>query len=252
VKHGAALARVPIREYLRALLDAGLGSLPGTSAEVLDDKVRHLISPKRLRTAEWVQVVRTAHEVGLPTTATLMFGHLETDLERMRHLDLLRTLQQETRGFTEFVPLSFVPVEAPMSRLLPGVRPGPSRDDVVRLFAIARLMLGKTFANIQASWVKEGAFGASSLLEAGANDLGGTLMNESISSAAGAVHGEFQTPAALRRMAREKGRKPAERDTLYRVRRRFPCAEGPGEERGEALSQVTNPAEVFRLRGPTV
>jgi FO synthase subunit 2 len=235
VKYGAALAQTPVREYLRELMDAGLGSLPGTSAEVLDDNVRHLISPDRMSTCEWVHVIRTAHELGLRTTATIMFGHIESDLDRVRHLDLLRSLQRETGGFTELVPLSFVHVEAPLFRTLPGVRPGPSHDDVVRLFAIARLMLGSTFRNIQASWVKQGVVGAAELLDAGANDLGGTLINESISTAAGAGHGQIQTPATLRTMARERDRAPAERDTLYRIRRRFSKVKDCGEDRGEPV-----------------
>ena len=138
VKYGAGLAGMPIRAYLEELKDAGLGTLPGTSAEVLDDAVRDRIAPGRITTQEWCDLIRTAHAVGLPTTSTLMFGHLETDEERMRHLALLRSLQQETGGFTEFVPLSFVHHEAPMylKGLLPGVRPGPTGDDVTRLVSI--------------------------------------------------------------------------------------------------------------------
>jgi FO synthase subunit 2 len=223
VKYGASLSGMSIRAYLEALKDAGLGTLPGTSAEVLDDTVRDRIAPGRITTAEWCDVIRTAHSIGLYTTSTLMFGHVETDLERMRHLALLRSLQKETGGFTELVPLSFVHHEAPMYRkgLLPGVRPGPTGDDVTRLFAIARLMLGATFRNLQASWVKEGLPKARALLSSGANDLGGTLMNESISTSAGAGHGQLQTPASLRRAIRAEGRLPAERDTRYRILRRF-------------------------------
>jgi FO synthase subunit 2 len=223
VKYGAGLAGMPIRAYLEELKDAGLGSLPGTSAEILDDAVRARIAPGRISTAEWCDVIRTAHTIGLPTTSTLMFGHLETDAERMRHLALLRAIQQETGGFTEFVPLSFVHHEAPMylKGLLPGVRPGPTGDDVTRLFAIARLMLGRTFRNIQTSWVKEGMSKARELLSSGANDLGGTLMNESISTAAGAGHGQLQTPASLRHAIRAEGRVPVQRDTRYRILRRF-------------------------------
>jgi FO synthase subunit 2 len=227
VKYGAGLAGMSIRAYLEELKDAGLGSLPGTSAEILDDAVRARIAPGRISTAEWCEVIRTAHALGLPTTSTLMFGHLETSAERMGHLGLLRSLQKETGGFTEFVPLSFVHHEAPMylKGLLPDVRPGPTGDDVTRLFAIARLMLGKTFKNLQASWVKEGIAKARELLSCGANDLGGTLMNESISTAAGAGHGQLQTPGSLRRAIRAEGRVPVQRDTRYRVLRRF----GPDE-----------------------
>ncbi len=233
VKYGASLAGVPIRAYLEELVDAGLGSLPGTSAEVLDDAVRARIAPGRISTVEWIDVIRTAHSLGLPTTSTLMFGHLETDLERMRHLDLLRSIQKDTGGFTEFVPLSFVHREAPMylKGLLPDVRPGPTGDDVTRLFAIARLMLGATFRNLQTSWVKEGMDRARALLSSGANDLGGTLMNESISTAAGAGHGQLQSPRSLRRAIREAGRVPVQRDTKYGILRRFAAsAEEAGEE----------------------
>jgi 7,8-didemethyl-8-hydroxy-5-deazariboflavin synthase CofH subunit len=226
VKYGAGLTGMTIRAYLEELKDAGLGSLPGTSAEVLDDAVRDKIAKGRITTAEWCDLIRTAHAIGLPTTSTLMFGHLETDAERMEHMALLRTIQKETGGFTEFVPLSFVHHEAPMylKGLMPGMRPGPTGDDVTRLFAIARLMLGQTFKNLQASWVKEGLPKARELLSGGANDLGGTLINESISTAAGAGHGQLQSPRSLREAIRGVdggGRTPAQRDTRYRTLRSF-------------------------------
>jgi FO synthase subunit 2 len=156
-----------------------------------------------------------------------MFGHVETDVQRMRHLSLLRSLQKETGGFTEIVPLSFVHHEAPMyyKGLIPGLRPGPTGEDVTRLYALARLVLGATFRNIQASWVKEGLPKACEMLSCGANDLGGTLMNESISTAAGAGHGQLQTPRSLRRAIRAAGHLPAQRDTRYRILRSF----GPDE-----------------------
>ena len=238
VKYGAGLAGVSIRAYLEELKDAGLGSLPGTSAEVLDDAVRARIAPTRITTAEWIDVVRTAHAVGLPTTSTLMYGHVETDAERMRHLDLLRSIQKETGGFTEFVPLSFGHDESPMflKGLVPGCRPGPTESDVIRLFAIARLMLGATFRNVQVSWVKEGVERAELLLACGGNDLGGTLMNESISTSAGSAHGQLMTPSALRRVIRSAGRTPAERDTRYNLRRTF--AGNDSDEPREALDEI--------------
>ncbi len=232
VKYAAAQGGGSIRRVLEELKEAGLGSLPGTSAEVLDDRVRARIAPGRITTAEWVEVVTTAHAIGLPTTSTLMYGHVETDLERMQHLALLRSIQRETGGFTEFVPLSFVHEEAPMTlrRQLPELRPGPSGDDVVRLYAIARLMLGSSIRNLQVSWVKDGMRQAQWLLGCGANDLGGTLINESISTSAGASHGQLQTPAALRRAIRDAGRVPFERSTRYAVLREH----GPDADREEA------------------
>jgi FO synthase subunit 2 len=245
VKYGAGLAKVSFRDYLEELKDAGLGSLPGTSAEVLDDEVRARIAPTRITTAEWIDVVKTAHAVGLPTTSTIMHGHLETDLHRARHMDLLRSIQKETGGFTEFVPLSFVHLESPMflKGLLPGVRPGPTGNDVIRLFAVARLMLGATFRNVQASWVKEGIRQAQWLLACGANDLGGTLMNESISTSAGSSHGQVMTPAALRRAIRDAGRRPVQRNTRYGALRTF-GADASADER-EPLDGVRDAEERF-------
>ncbi len=221
VRYGAHLCRVSVRDYLAELKDAGLDTLPGTSAEILDDAVRETISPGRIATAEWIEVIRSAHALGLRTTATIMFGHVETDAERVRHLDTLRRLQEETGGFTEIVPLSFVHEEAPMHvrSLVPGLRPGPTPVEVARLFAITRLMLGPSFRNVQVSWVKQGLALAQELLDWGVNDLGGTLMNESISTAAGAGHGQFVSPARLRAVARAAGRPSAERTTVYRIRR---------------------------------
>jgi len=245
IKYAAELRRVPIRELLVELRDAGLGSLPGTSAEVLDDELRRRIAPGRITTAEWIDVVTTAHRIGLPTTSTLMYGHVESDVQRMRHLDLLRSIQRETSGFTEFVPLSFVHHEAPMhvKHYLPDLRPGPTGDEVARLYAIARLVLGASVRNIQVSWVKEGIKMAQWLLSCGANDLGGTLINESISTSAGAAHGQFQSPADLRRAVRAAGRIPVQRDTRYRAIRVFPETPAPDEE--TALDRITDPDATF-------
>ncbi len=223
VKFGAALAQLSVREYLIALKEAGLGSLPGTSAEILDDRLRKTIAPTRITTREWMTVIGRAHELGIPTTSTMMFGHVETAEHRMRHLDLLRSMQRETGGFTEFVPLSFVHEDAPLFARseVAGVRPGPSGNDVIRLYAISRLMLGPSMTNIQASWVKEGLRQAQWLLSCGVNDLGGTLMNESISTSAGAKHGQLMTPATLRTVIRDADRVPVQRDTAYRTVHEF-------------------------------
>jgi FO synthase subunit 2 len=174
-----------------------------------------------------------------------MYGHVETDVERMRHLDLLRSIQRDTGGFTEFVPLSFVHEEAPMTlrQQLPELRPGPTGDDVIRLYAISRLMLGTTIRNLQVSWVKDGMRQAQWLLSCGANDFGGTLINESISTSAGASYGQLQTPSALRRAIRDAGRIPVERSTRYDVLRTFPREPGPDEH--DRLDGVDDPEAVF-------
>lgn len=245
IKYAANESKMPIRELLLQLKDAGLGSLPGTSAEVLDERVRARIAPGRISTQEWIEVVTTAHAIGLPTTSTLMYGHVETDVERMRHLELLRSIQRETRGFTEFVPLSFVHEEAPMTlrHQLPELRRGPTGNEVIRLYAIARLMLGRAIPNLQVSWVKEGIRNAQWLLSCGANDFGGTLINESISTSAGASHGQFQSPAGLRRAIRDAGRAPVERNTKYEVLRRYALEPEPGEE--TELDSIDDPDARF-------
>ena len=217
ILYGATLSGRTIEEYLRALKDVGLGSLPGTSAEILDDRVRELISPGRISTRDWIQVISTAHRLGIPTTSTIMYGHVETALDRARHLELIRSIQKETGGFTEFVPLSFIAAEAPMVRnsLVPGVRKSVTREDVLRMYAVSRLMLDPWIVNIQATWVKQGARLAQACLGAGANDFGGTLMNESISTSAGAPHGQFLHPAEIRFWIRGAGRIPVQRSTAY-------------------------------------
>ncbi len=246
IKYGAALSRRPVREFLAELKAAGLGSLPGTSAEILDDRIRERVAPGRITTKQWIEVITTAHELGIPTTSTMMFGHVESARDRVNHLALLRELQKRTGGFTEFVPLSFVHAEAPL--FLQGeagdVAAGPTGDDIVRLYATARLMLGATFRNIQASWVKEGLRTAQSLLSSGVNDLGGTLMNESISTAAGAQHGQLVTPRTLRRLIRDSGRIPAERSTRYQLLRTFDAARGAVDE-PEPLDAVLDSRTVF-------
>ncbi|MEM9454102.1 MAG: 5-amino-6-(D-ribitylamino)uracil--L-tyrosine 4-hydroxyphenyl transferase CofH [Myxococcota bacterium] len=245
VKYGASLCRVPIREFLLELKDAGLRTMPGTSAEILDDRIRARISPGRITTRQWIEVVTTAHSLGISTSSTMMFGHVETAEDRARHMALLRSIQKDTGGFTEFVPLSFVHEEAPLflgSRA--GVAPGPSGGDVIRLHAIARLMLGATVKNLQVSWVKEGLRATEWLLFCGVNDLGGTLMNESISTAAGAQHGQMATPAAFRRTIRSAGRTPAQRTTSYEIVREYP-RELEGSEPPEPLDQVDDPDATF-------
>ena len=223
ILYGATLSGRAIADYLAALKEVGLGSLPGTSAEILDDRVRDLISPGRISTRDWTTVIRAAHQLGIPTTSTIMFGHVETPLDQARHLDLLRSIQKETGGFTEFVPLSLIAAEAPMARkgLVPGLRPIVPHEEVLRMYAVARLMLDPWIPNIQAAWVKQGPELAQACLAAGANDFGGTLMNESISTSAGASHGQFLHPAEMRRWIRDAGRIPFQRSTTYATLRTF-------------------------------
>src|SRR5215471_8104642 len=217
ILYGATRSGATVRDYLSSLKSAGLGSIPGTSAEILDQEIRDLISPGRISVKQWIDVIKTAHSLGIPTTSTIMYGHLETPMHWVKHMNLLRDIQHETRGFTEFVPLSMVHQEAPMyhHRLAPNLRPGPSGNEVVKMHAVARLMLGTTIKNIQSSWVKEGPKLAQYLLSAGANDVGGTLMNESISTSAGAQYGQLLQPAELRRLIRDAGRTAAQRNTKY-------------------------------------
>jgi len=232
ILYGSVRSGLSIREYLLELKAAGIGTLPGTSAEILDDEIRDTISKGRISTREWIEVITTAHSLGIRTTSTIMYGHIESPAHWVRHMDLLRSIQRETGGFTEFVPLSFIHQEAPMWRrgLVPGVRPGATGDEVVKMHALARLMLGATFKNIQSSWVKEGPKLAQYLLACGANDLGGTLINESISTSAGAPHGQLVPPAELRRMIRAAGRIPAQRSTTYEILKLY----ADGEEEAES------------------
>ncbi len=215
VTQGAATLGLSLRDFLTQLKDAGLGTLPGTAAEILDDEVRAVICPDKVNTQQWLDVVRTAHELGLRTTSTIMYGHVERPISWARHLLRLRDLQAETGGITEFVPLPFVHMEAPMY-LRGQARKGPTLREAVLMHAVARLALHPLITNIQTSWVKMGPDGAALCLNAGANDLGGTLMNESISRAAGTQHGQEFPPESMEGLIRSIGRVPLQRDTLYR------------------------------------
>jgi FO synthase len=214
VSHGASTLGLPLSTYLEKLRDAGLSTLPGTAAEILDDEIRDIICPDKLRTHEWLEVLGTAHEVGLRTTATIMFGHVEQPVHWARHLLRLRTLQARTGGITEFVPLGYVHMEAPLWRK-GRTRSGPSFREAVLMHAVPRLVLHPLIKNIQTSWVKMGSQGAAVCLNAGANDLGGTLMNESITRAAGGVHGQLLDATSLQALARGIGRSTRQRTTLY-------------------------------------
>ena len=256
ILYGTTLSNWSIEDYLKALKDVGLGSMPGTSAEILDDRVREIISPGRISTRDWIAVIRTAHKLGIPTTSTIMYGHIETALDRARHLELLRTIQKETGGITEFVPLSFIATEAPMVKksLVPGVRTNVTREDVLRMYGVARLMLDPWIPNIQATWVKQGPQLAQECLQAGANDFGGTLMNESISTSAGAPHGQFLHPAELRSWIRSAGRIPVQRSTTYKTLRVFeqepiePEASWDADSFGSYTTLIASPEFRFRDR----
>jgi len=214
VWHGATTLGLSLPDYLAQLRDAGLGSLPGTAAEVLDDEVRDILCPDKVSTDQWLEIMRAAHKVGLRSTATIMFGHVDRPVHWARHLIRLRDLQKETGGFTELVPLPFVAGEAPIA-LKGQARMGPTFREAVLMHSIGRLALHPHIANIQTSWVKMGIEGAKYCLNAGANDLGGTLMNESITRAAGAEHGEELPPDRMESLIAELGRTSRIRTTLY-------------------------------------
>ena len=214
IRTGAQTLGLSLYDYLSRLEAAGLASLPGTAAEILDDEVRAVLCPDKLNTAEWLEVMETAHAVGLRSTATIMFGHVDGYRHWARHILRIRALQEKTGGFTEFVPLPFVHMEAPIY-LKGQARKGPTFREAVLMHAVARLALDPVITNIQASWVKMGPDGAALCLGAGANDVGGVLMNESITRAAGAMHGQEISAADLERMIGQQGRRPKQRSTLY-------------------------------------
>ena len=238
ILYGATRSNVSIIEFLKRMKEAGVDTLPGTSAEILDQKLRDKISPGRITVKEWEEVIKGAHKMGINTTSTMMFGHLETLEERVNHIVKLREIQKETGGFTEFVPLNFVHTEAPMYKhqLHEGIQQGGSGNDVLLTHAVARIMFNNSIDNIQMSWVKEGQKMSQLLLMWGANDFGGTLMNESISTSAGSEHGQLIRPKEIRRMAREIGRIPAERNTQYKILKKFE----EGNESEEGLDKITD------------
>jgi FO synthase len=214
VWQGAKTLGRTLADFLRELKAAGLSSLPGTAAEILDDEVRAVICPDKIKTGEWLQVMEAAHGVGLRSTVTIMYGHVDRYQHWARHLLRIRSLQARTGGFTEFVPLPFVPMETPIY-LKGRARRGPTYREAVLMHAVARLVLHPVITNIQTSWVKMGTGGAAACLAAGANDVGGTLMNESITRAAGAVHGQEMPPESMEALIRSLGRVPRQRTTLY-------------------------------------
>ncbi|MGE3858884.1 MAG: 5-amino-6-(D-ribitylamino)uracil--L-tyrosine 4-hydroxyphenyl transferase CofH [Nitrososphaeraceae archaeon] len=223
ILYGAKRSNCSIELYLQMLKEAGLDSIPGTAAEILDQKIRDIISPGRISVKDWIKIIKYAHSIGIKSTSTIMYGHLETYSDIVKHLTTIRNIQKETNGFTEFVPLSFVHSEAPMYNkdLVKNLRNGPTGSDVIKMHAISRIFLYNQIDNIQVSWVKEGQRMAQILLEAGVNDLGGTLINESISTSAGASFGQLLKPREIRKLAHEIGKTPAQRSSSYKILKLF-------------------------------
>jgi 7,8-didemethyl-8-hydroxy-5-deazariboflavin synthase CofH subunit len=239
IANGVEKTGMPVREYLQMLKQAGLGSVPGTAAEILDDRIREQLSPNKLKVRQWIEIISTAHELGIPTTSTMMYGHVETPADWVRHILLLRELQIRTGGFTEFVPLGFIHTNTRLFQF-GEARPGPSVEEHLLVHALARILLDGAINNIQVSWVKLGAELSLACLQSGANDFGGTLMEESISKAAGADHGECVAPEEFRQLIRSIGRIPAERSTTYKLLRVF---EGPVSETSSTMTPDRVPHE---------
>jgi FO synthase len=234
IVYGVELTGMPLEDYLAMLRDNGLGTLPGTAAEILDDQIRHILSANKLSTAQWVEVIRTAHRCGIRTTSTLMYGHTETPAHWVRQMMLLGKIQSETGGFTEFVPLGFVHQNTLLFHQ--GLaRTGPTLAEHLKVHALARLLLAGSINNIQVSWVKLNRRLSQLCLEAGANDYGGTLMEENISREAGATAGQYTSPEDFQSLIREMGRIPAERNTTYsRINIKVPPSECTAEQSLEA------------------
>jgi len=215
ILYGAERSGISISEELKMLKNAGLDSIPGNAAEILNDDIRKVLCPSKMNTAKWIEIVETAHKTGIPTTCTMMYGHIEKLKHRVEHIDILRSIQKRTGGFTEFVPLTFMHKNTPIYR--EGISsPGSTGIEDLKVYAVSRLMFGELLPNIQVSWVKLGFKFAQVCLTAGANDLGGTLGEENISKSAGAEHGVKTDPQNFQRVIRNMGRTPAERDTLYK------------------------------------
>jgi FO synthase subunit 2 len=224
ILYGAKMSDSSIKDYLQMLKEAGLGSIPGTAAEILDQKIRDKISPGRISVQDWIKVIKQAHSIGINSTSTIMYGHIESYSDIVKHLAILKEIQKDTGGFTEFVPLSFVHSEAPMynRNLVKNIRAGPTGEDVLKMHAIARIFLNNYIENVQVSWVKEGPRMAQILLEAGVNDFGGTLINESISTSAGASFGQLLKPKEIRNLIYNVGKIPAQRSSKYEIIKTFP------------------------------
>jgi 7,8-didemethyl-8-hydroxy-5-deazariboflavin synthase CofH subunit len=252
IDFGHKKSGMPLDEYLNWLVDAGLGTMPGTAAEILDDDIRNILSPNKLKRDRWVEIVSTAHEIGLRSTSTLMYGHIEKPHHVAAHLETLRDIQKRSGrfadgGFTEFVPLGFIHERNLLYNYM-GARPGPSVSDDLRIIAVSRLFLRPWIENIQVSWVKMGPKLGQMGLCSGANDFGGTLMEESISRESGSDFGENTPPEEFRRLIREIGRVPVERGTVYQHLRRFddPALDPPSLEPDPDRQALVNGPTRFR------
>jgi FO synthase len=247
IDYGVLKTGMPLRDYLQMMKDEGLGSIPGTAAEILDDRVRQELSPNKLPARRWVEIITAAHELGIPTTSTMMYGHVEEPPDWVRHILLLRAIQKRTGGFTEFVPLGFIHENTRLYRH-GGARPGAKREEHLRVHALARVLLHGAIKNLQVSWVKLGFETSLACLQAGANDFSGTLMEESISKAAGATFGEFVSPEEFRAKIRSIGRVPAERTTTYKIRRTFEI-EADGQSVAARLPTLGTPHHTAYTEG---
>jgi 7,8-didemethyl-8-hydroxy-5-deazariboflavin synthase CofH subunit len=249
IDYGVQKTGMALRDYLQMMKDEGLGSVPGTAAEILDDRIRRQLSPNKLPVARWVEIITTAHELGIPTTSTMMYGHVEEPPDWVRHLLLLRSIQKRTGGFTEFVPLGFIHQNTRLYKH-GSARPGAMRNEHLLVHALSRVLLHGAIRNVQVSWVKLGIETSLKCLQAGANDFGGTLMEESISKAAGATFGEYISPEEFRAHIRAIGRVPAERSTTYKTRRFFEHPkDDPPPTLQPALRLVRTDAQVHYTEG---
>jgi len=222
--YGALKSRMSTKAFIQDLIDHGLGSMPGTAAEILDVDIRKQLTKDKLSTEQWIDIITTAHQLGLPTTATIMYGHIDSPKHWVDHIGKIRTIQKKTGGFTEFVPLGFVHYESPLYTKNNHVRPGPTPDENIKMHAISRVMLNGWIDNIQASWVKLGPEYAIQMLRAGVNDLGGTLMNENITRSSGGIYGQEMTSLEMIEMISLAGLKPVRRNTLYTILEQFPMS----------------------------
>jgi FO synthase subunit 2 len=243
ILYGSMRLNTSVSDYLKMLKEAGLGSLPGTSAEILIKAIRNKISPGRIKVEDWIRIISTAHKLDIPTTSTIMYGHVETYEDIATHLEIIRNIQKETGKFTEFVPLSFIHNEAPMSEheLVKGLRNGADGIEIIKMHAISRIFFNNYINNIQVSWVKEGPKLSQILLNTGVNDLGGCLINESISTSAGSRYGQFIRPVDMRRIIRASKRIPSQRTSKYEIIKEF----GPVEESNEESQLDRIDPEIF-------